>query len=313
MFTYIKQFELLTSTMGDTLNVNACVTERFKKLDCPESEKKVLHDYLISCLAEGKKFPLKRNRVMIMEEKNKNRFIILDIVRTSVVNKQYYICPKCSRVDFSELLTTSVMAEQYKSCLHSELCKLIWGDDFDLDIDVEDDEELDLVQVLTEKPRYLAVVHVSNKNPKGQGIVTLTSKTLKPKCLVCLGQDRCIHLTIHFQQYKQGLEEDTRENDDGKRIRVERVEPKKPQTKSKVDPDLFHIHINMMAQRLMFSRSKLTIFKIKKWWQRIKIHLKKMTHFVTKFLWLNMILKKSVIMGTIIQRIGTLFSWRVQV
>ena len=84
----------------------------FKKLDCPESDKKVLDDYLISCLAEGNIFPLKRNRLMIMEEKNKNRFIILEIVRTYVVNKQFYICPKSSRVEFSELLTNSVMAEQ---------------------------------------------------------------------------------------------------------------------------------------------------------------------------------------------------------
>ena len=236
--------------MGDTWNVNAGITERFKKLDCPESEKKVLQDYLISCLAEGKNFPLKRNRVMIMEEKNKNKYIVLDVVRTSVVNKQFYICPKCSRMELCELLTNSVI-------------------DFDLDIDVEDDEELDLVQVLTEKPRYLAVVHVSNKNPKGPGIVTLTSKTLKPKCLVCLGQDRCIHLTIHFQQYKQGLEEDTRENEDGKRIRVERVEPKKPQKKSKVDPDLldpyqhdgpeanvFKIKIDFIQNKDMVAKNK---------------------------------------------------------
>ena len=161
--------------MGDTWNVNAGITERFKKLDCPESEKKVLQDYLISCLAEGKNFPLKRNRVMIMEEKNKNKYIVLDVVRTSVVNKQFYICPKCSRMEFCELLTNSVMAEQYKSCLHSELCKLIWGDDFDLHVD---DEEIDLVQVVTEKPQYLAVV---KQDSQGSGYCNIDEQNSQAK------------------------------------------------------------------------------------------------------------------------------------
>ena len=219
---------------------NEDITERFQNLDCPEAEKKVLHDYLISCLAEGKSFSLKRNRVMIMEPDNKNKFLILDLVRTSDENKQVYNCPKCCPVNFSELLTSTVRAEEFKSCLHSQLCKLIWGDIFDPDVDVEDDDETDIVEVITEKPRYLAVVHTSSKSSKGPGIVTLTSKTLKPKCLVCSGQDRCVHLTIHFQQYKRELEHDTEtEEINVKRLRMERIEPKKPQKKSLKNVDLF--------------------------------------------------------------------------
>ena len=48
------------------------VTERFQLVTCPESEKEILRDYLFSCLAEGANYKLKRNRVMIMEQKNKN-------------------------------------------------------------------------------------------------------------------------------------------------------------------------------------------------------------------------------------------------
>ena len=175
-----------------------------------------------------------------MEHDNKNKFLILDLVRTSDENKQVYNCRKCCPVNFSELLTSAVPAEEYKSCLHSQLCELIWGDTFDLDVDVEDDEETDIVEVITEKPRYLAVVHLSSKCIKGPGIVTLTSKTLKPKCLVCPGQDRCVHLTIHFQQYKRELEHDPETKEiNVKRLRMERIEPKKPQKKLLKNVDIF--------------------------------------------------------------------------
>ena len=70
-----------------------------------------------------------------------------------------------------------------------------------------------MVEVVTEMPRYMAVIHPSIKDPlKGPGAVILTSKTLKPKCIVCRGQDSCIHLRIHMNQYKRELEEiDTQE------------------------------------------------------------------------------------------------------
>ena len=256
--------------MGEDLHRNADITERFKNLDCPDDEKKVLHNYLISCLAEGKSFQLKRNRVMIMEQENKNKFIILDLVRTSDENQQVYICPKCFPIDFCELLTSTVPADQFKSCLHSQLCKLIWGDIIEFIVDVEDDEETDIVEVITEKPQYLAVVHTARKNPKGTGVVTLTSKTLNPKCLVCPGQDKCVHLTIHLQQYKRGLEDDsTAEEINVKKIRIERIEPKKTQKKSKnsvdeFDPfqhdgpeaNVFNIQIDFIQSREMISENR---------------------------------------------------------
>ena len=176
------------------------VTQRLKNLNCSDEEKKKLTDYSFSCFPDGKNFRLKRNRVMIMDNEGNNKYIILDMMPTADENKQIYICPKCSHLDFGNLLTSSVNADKFSDCIHSKLCHLIWGNDIDLDVDILDDEEEDIVEVVTEKPRYMAVIHPSSNNPKGPGVVVLTSKTLKPKCIVCRGQDSCIHLRIHMQQ-----------------------------------------------------------------------------------------------------------------
>ena len=215
------------------------VTERLQNLKCSDEQKKVYSEYLFSCLADGKNFKLKRNRVMIMDNEGKNKFIILDLVSTADENKQVYICPKCSHTDFCNLLTSSVPVDQFKTCIHTELCNLIWGDTVDLDVDIIDNEEQDLVEVVTEVPRYMAVIHPSVKSPKGPGAVVLTSKTLKPKCIVCPGQDSCIHLSIHMKQYKRRLEESNVEENEVKKLRVNKIESKRPQKKTEHDPDTF--------------------------------------------------------------------------
>ena len=215
------------------------INERLQNLKCSGEQKKVLREYLFSSLADGKNFKLKRNRVMILDNEAKNKFIILELGPTADEDKQMYICPKCSHTDISNLLTSSVPADQFKTCLHTKLCKLIWGDIVDLDVDITDDEEQDLVEVVTEIPRYMAVIHPSIKSPKGPGVVVLTSKTLNPKCIVCPGQDSCIHLAIHLQQYKRGLEEGSGEENELKKLRVKKIEPRRPQKKVKHDPDIF--------------------------------------------------------------------------
>ena len=90
---------------------------------------------------------------MIVEHETKNKFIILNIVRTDDENKQFYMCPKCSDLNFSEFLTSAVPSAAFKSYLHSELCKLVWGDTFEHNLDVEDDDETYLVEVITDEPR----------------------------------------------------------------------------------------------------------------------------------------------------------------
>ena len=215
---------------------NEKVTERFKNLICSESEKNALHTYLFSCLAEGKSYQLKRNRVMIMESGNSNKFIILELVRTTDEKKMCYICPKCFPISYANFLSSTISAEHFKSCIHTRLCTLIWGDEYDISINVVDvEEEDDLVEVVEEKPKYMAVIHPSCKSPKGPGVVVLSSKMLKPKCIVCPGQDCCVHLKIHLLKYKRKMDKETNDSE-SKRLRVDRVEPKKPQKKDVIQP-----------------------------------------------------------------------------
>ena len=214
------------------------VTERFQLLKCSDTDKKSLQRYLFSCLAEGKNFKLKRNRVMIMDQENQNKYIILEIATTSDEHRQIYICPKCSHKDFCDLLTSAVSAEDFKSCLHAELCRLIWGEQIEIDVDVVNDEESDIIEVVAENPRYVAVVHPAINASKGPGVIVMTSKMLKPKCIVCPGQDCCLHLSIHSQQYKRGLEDDLADETCSKKLRIDRVDPIHPQKKKEVDYDI---------------------------------------------------------------------------
>ena len=217
---------------------NEKITERFKDLACSEQEKEVLQAYLFSCLGGGKTHRLKRNRVMIMEEKNKNKFIILQLVRTADENKICYACPKCFPVNYAEFLSSTIAADKFKSCIHTKLCHIIWGDEYDLQIDiVDDDMEDDLVEIISEKPQYMAAVHPSQKSPKGPGVVIITSKMLKPKCLLCLGRDCCIHLKIHLKKYKEQTEEMSEMPN--KRLKIDKVEPLRPHKKKIVDPGDF--------------------------------------------------------------------------
>ena len=210
---------------------HAAITERCRNLTCSEDKKQVLNNYLMSILAEGKSFLLKQNRVMIMEQDNKNKFLILEKIETSEDSKVFYLCTKCSDIKFSSFLTGKVPADKFKTCIHSEICNLLWGEMVHLEDERAADKTSDIVEVLADKPRYLAVVHPSNVHKKGAGIVTLTTKTLKPKCLVCKGQDKCIHLTIHFQQYKRSLEDlnDDNKDENRKKLRVEKIEIKNTQ------------------------------------------------------------------------------------
>ena len=212
----------------------------------------------MSILSEGKSFLLKRSRVMIMEQDNKNKFIILEKIETDAA-KFFYICPNCSNIKFNSYLSGKVQSTEFKACVHSRLCYLLWGDTANPDDVKNDDKEVsDLVEVVTENPRYLAVVHPARNRNKGAGVVTLTSKMLKPKCLVCKGQDKCIHLTIHSQQYKRGLEME--DGNDAKRIRVERPQlNKKPEKNncSRLDPyqhdgpeaNVFNIKIDFFQEK----------------------------------------------------------------
>ena len=247
---------------------NEKVTERFKNLICSESEKNALHTYLFSSLVKGKSYQLKRNRVMIMEKEDDKKFIILQIVRTKDDNRICYICPKCFPVSYGEFICSRILPADFKSCIHTKLCTLIWGDEYDLSIDVVGiDEEDDLVEVVAEKPLYMAVIHPSCKTPKGPGVVVLSSKMLKPKCTDCRGNDCCIHLAIHLKKYKQ--EQSETSSKQRKRLKIDRVDPIKPQKKIAMEPgdsdpfqhegleaNVFDISIDFFQTKEMKSRNR---------------------------------------------------------
>ena len=163
--------------MGDQLQNTEIVTKRFKSLVCSEEEKFELGGYLFSCLADGNYYRLKRDRVMICEQNHKLKFLVLDIAKTAVDDKHVYVCPKCSPIDFSKLLTNVIPPDQYKSCVHTKVCKLLWGELHDICIGVVDDDKEDTIEVLEEKPRYLAVVHPSRNSAKKPGVILQNPKT----------------------------------------------------------------------------------------------------------------------------------------
>ena len=167
---------------------------------------------------------------MIEDDENHKKFIILNLVQTVDENKNVYICSKCSHLSFSSLLTNFVAAEDFRPCLHSQLCCLIWGDN-NLVRGNEDENNLDLVEVITEKPRYLAVVHPAKSLSKDPGIVMLSTKTLRPKCIVCRGNDCCVHLRIHSEQYKRKRENesesDSEDSDTIMSLRVDKLPHRK--------------------------------------------------------------------------------------
>ena len=100
---------------------NSKITERFQNLNCSESEKNRLHDYLFTCLAKGKIYELKRQRVMIMEENDENKFVVLEKVTTANENQIYFSCPKCFPRTYTEFLSPTLSIENFKTCIHKKI------------------------------------------------------------------------------------------------------------------------------------------------------------------------------------------------
>ena len=248
------------------------VTKRFDSLVCPESDKDTLRDYLFSSLAESSYLKLKRNRVMIREVEKKDNFVILDLVPTAKENEHGYICPKCSTIDVSNMLTKMVSSEMFKNCIHTRLCELLWGNTDEFKLDIDDNEEEDLVEVLSERPTYLAAVHISNKVNKGPGAVFLSSKTVKPKCVVCPGQDCCQHLKVHMSNFKRSLDEESVDKTENKRIKIDRIEPVNPKRKHLDDSDLDQLDpfrhdgaaVNVFGVTIDLIKSKEEMFENRK-------------------------------------------------
>ena len=250
------------------------VTKRFNEMQCSPAEKESLQSYLFTLLSAGSNFRLKRNRVMIQEHDHKNKYVILDIVRTSVENEVYYLCHKCFPVSYGNFLSGGISRENFKTCIHSKICFLIWGGSYDIEVNIEnedDDEESDLIEVLASKPRYMAVVHPNKTYSKGPGVILISSKMLRPKCAVCSGQDSCCHLKIHLSHYNK--QDDAVDANPSKRLKVDRVLPKNAQKKTNdgavLDPfqhdgpasNVFKIRIDFLQSKTMESLNRNLDYK----------------------------------------------------
>ena len=98
----------------------------------------------------------------------------------------------------------------------------MWGDQYPFEEEIEDQNAL--IEIVRQKPLYMAVVHPARKNRKISGLIVLTSKTLTPKCLTCSsrGQNFCFHLKIHRDKINKEAQEDTDcSDDDGEEILLE--------------------------------------------------------------------------------------------
>ena len=92
---------------------------------------------------------------------------------------------------------------QLEPCLHSQVCKLLWGNSL---VYLEEKYDTHLIEVISQEPIYLVAVHLEDGAKKDTGVVGMTTKTLKPKCFTCSGRDACIHLTLHLNKYEDNVQ-----------------------------------------------------------------------------------------------------------
>ena len=79
-----------------------------------------------------------------MDNEDKDKFVIMDLVPTPDEKKQMYMCLKCWHLDYYNYLTDSVSYDEFNGCIHSNV---IWGD-LDANIDVTDNAETNMIEVV---------------------------------------------------------------------------------------------------------------------------------------------------------------------
>ena len=107
----------------------------------------------------------------------------------------------------------SFISELMVSCVHSDTCRILFGDDLTLE-KIEDDAK-NIIEIVANVPTYTVVVHPEPKLNKKPGVVVLTTKTLSPKCLTCSsrGKNMCLHIKIHTGKFKKTLNESDSSSD----------------------------------------------------------------------------------------------------
>ena len=166
-----------------------------------------LQSSLYSIMKDSDFFKLKRNKVMIKNttSKTKDKYIILDVFQ-NIKGIVHYCCPICCDRKIVESLTEGFNFESLPHCIHSDVCKILWGDQYELESKPLKDNAL--IEIIRQKPMYMAVVHPAVKTEKKSGLIVLTTKTLTPKCLTCSsrGKNFCLHLKIHRDKLNQEAE-----------------------------------------------------------------------------------------------------------
>ena len=140
---------------------------------------------------------------------------------------------------FSNYLNEDAFDDESFRCVHVDICKLIWGEELEIE---KFNDNTSLVEVVRQAPQYKAVIHPPG-NEKGAGVIVMTSKTLKPKCVTCLGRDSCIHIRIHLEKYQKDLEnvdvediEHTSHNDVAKDLRTTKMPNIESRKEMEFDP-----------------------------------------------------------------------------
>ena len=192
------------------------ITLRYKNFTGSKEYKGELQSSLFEIMKENDFFKLRRNKVLIKNTttQTKDKFIILDVFQNDT-EEVYYCCPVCTDKKIVECLSDSFSAEALSSCLHSDACKILWGNEYHLQTDSE--EEKSLVEIIKNEPMYMAVVHPPIKNEKKAGLVVLTTKTLTPKCLTCSsrGKNFCLHIKIHMDKIRKDADKSSESSDEG--------------------------------------------------------------------------------------------------
>ena len=191
------------------------ITQRFKEFIGTKTYKTDLQSSLFSIMKDGEFFKLKRNKVMIKNttSKTKDKYIILDVYRNNK-GMVYYCCPICCDRKIVESLTEGVHFESLSHCIHSDVCKILWGDQYELEPEPLKDNAL--IEIIRQKPMYMAIVHPAPRSEKKSGLIVLTTKTLTPKCLTCSsrGKNFCLHLKIHRDKLNQEAESSEDDSED---------------------------------------------------------------------------------------------------
>ena len=231
--------------------MNASITERLKKFSCKTDE---LKSSIYGIMKEGKFQQLRRNKVLIknVTTTTKDKFIILDYFRDEK-GALYYCCPICTDRKIVESLSENFISENLAKCVHSDTCKILFGDE--LKVEKIDDDVKHLIEIISNGTNYMVAVHPDPRMNKKSGVVVLTTKTLTPKCLTCSsrGRNACLHIKIHTGKYQQN-ENDSTDSDDSTELEsnegVEKTLRMKPAQNNKSKKEnivnVFNIKINFI-------------------------------------------------------------------